>query len=176
MSTTSGRPPQRISRYGKSMSVSASSDSLTIQRDALQQGAEITQLRRELDERPVNEVEKWVDADELEEAHELARRAYGSREYAFRQLCFIHMNHHELRGERCSCGRSITDCDLVGIVEGYTALPSGERAQEEREACGLAHQLPYEYVRKLGRRATDDNPREFDPYPYGSTGRRPSRD
>lgn len=127
-------------------------------------------MRRELDERPVNVVEKWVDADELEAAHELARRTYSSREHAFRQLCIIHMNHHELPGERCSCGRLTADCDVVGIVDGYRALQRWERAQEEREERGLPSQLPYEYIRKLGRRTSDDDPREFDPYPYGSTG------
>lgn len=80
--------------------------------------AELETLRQELDERPVHVVEKWVDADVLEEAHEFARRAYSSREHAFRQLCLVHMNHHELRGERCSCGRSIAACDVVGVVEG----------------------------------------------------------
>lgn len=132
--------------------------------------AEIAQLRLELDQRPIHVVEKWVDADELEEAHELARRAYSGREHAFRQLCLIHMNHHEVRGERCSCGRSIADCDVVGVVEGYRALLRWERAQEEREERGRPHQLPYEYVRKLGRRTSDDDPHEFDPYPYESTG------
>lgn len=132
--------------------------------------AEIRKLRQELDDRPVQVVEKWVDADVLKEAHEFARGAYGSREHAFRQLCLIHMNHHELRGERCSCGRSIADCDVVGIVEGYRALLRWERTQEEREEKGLPHGLPYQYVRKLGRRADEDDPREFEPYPYGSTG------
>jgi hypothetical protein len=131
--------------------------------------ADIAKLRSELDERPVHLVEKWVDADELEEAHEFAMRAYRSRDHAFRQLCLIHMNHHEVRGERCSCGRSIADCDVVGIVEGYRALLRWERAQEEREERGLPHQLPYEYVRKLGRRIEGDDPREFDPYTHGST-------
>ena len=132
--------------------------------------AEIETLRQELDERPVQVVEKWVDADTLEEAHEFARQAYASREHAFRQLCLIHMNHHELRGERCSCGRSIADCDVVGIVEGYRALLRWERAQEEREERGLSNGLPYEYVRKLGRRADEDDPHEFDPYSHGATG------
>lgn len=131
---------------------------------------EVETLRQELNERPVQVVEKWVDADVLEAAHEFARRAYASREHAFRQLCLIHMAHHELRGERCSCGRSIADCDVVGVVEGYRALLRWERTQEEREERGLPHGLPYEYVRKLGRRADDDDPHEFDPYPYGATG------
>ncbi len=88
-----------------------------------------------------------MDADLLEEAHESARRAYASREHAFRQLCLIHMNHHELRGERCSCGRSIADCDVIGTVEGYRTLLRWERAQEERQERGLPHGLPHEYVR-----------------------------
>ena len=132
---------------------------------------EIERLRQELIERPFQVVEKWVDADVLEEAHEFARRAYASREHALRQLCLIHMNHHERRGEMCSCGRSIVDCDVVGIVEGYRTLLRWERAQEEREERGLPHGLPYEYVRKLGRREDEDDPHEFDPYHYGSTGR-----
>jgi len=132
--------------------------------------AENGRMRQELDERPVRVVEKWVDADVLEEAHEFARRAYGSREHAFRQLCLIHMNHHELRGERCSCGRSIADCDVVGIVEGYRALLRWERAQEDREERGLRHGLPYEYVHKLGRRADEDDPHEFDSYPTAPQG------
>ena len=132
--------------------------------------AKIERLRQELDDRPVQVVENWVDADVLEEAHEFAGRAYASREHAFRQLCLIHMNHSELPGERCSCGCSIADCDVVGIVEGYRALRRWERAQEERQARGLPHGLPYEYVRKLGRRVDEDDPHEFDPYPYGSTG------
>jgi len=131
---------------------------------------ENARLRQELEKRPVQVVEKWVGADVVEEAHEFARSAYGSREHAFRQLCLIHMNHHELRGERCSCGRSIADCDVVGIVEGYRALLRWERAQEEREERGLPHCLPYDYVRKLGRRADEDDPHEFDAYPFGSTG------
>ncbi len=132
--------------------------------------AEIETLRQELDERPVHVIEKWVDAEVLEEAHEFAKQAFASREHAFRQLCRIHMNHHELRGERCSCRRSIADCDVVGVVEGYRALLRWERAQEEREERGLPHGLPYEYVRKLGRRAGEDDPHEFDPYAHGATG------
>lgn len=132
--------------------------------------AQVESLRQELNERPVQVVEKWVDADVLESAHEFARRAYASREHAFRQLCLIHMTHQELRGERCSCGRSIADCDVVGVVEGYRALLRWERTQEEREERGLPHGLPYEYVRKLGRRTDDDDPHEFDPYTYGATG------
>jgi hypothetical protein len=80
------------------------------------------------------------------------------------------MNHHELPGERCSWGRSIADCDVVGVVEGYRILLRWERAQEEREERGLPHGLPHEYVRKLGRRADEDDPYEFDPYPHGATG------
>lgn len=132
--------------------------------------AEIETLRQELGERPVQVVEKWVDADVLEDAHVFARRAYASREHAFRQLCLIHMNHHELRNERCSCGRSIADCDVVGVVEGYRVLLRWERAQEEREERGLSHGLPYEYVRKLGRRGDEDDPHEFDPYSHSATG------
>lgn len=132
--------------------------------------SEIAKLRLELDERPVHVVDKWIGADELEEAHQFAERAFGAREHAFRQLCLIHMNHHEVRGERCSCGRSIADCDVVAIVDGFKALLRWERAQEEREERGLRHQLPYDYVRKLGRRADEDDPHEFDPYPYRSTG------
>jgi len=132
--------------------------------------AEVEKLRHDLDERPVQVIEKWVDADEVEEAKEFARRAYATREHAFRQLCLVHMNHHELRGERCSCGRSIAECDVVGILEGYRALLRWERTQEERQQRGLPHGLPYDYVRKLGRRTDGDEPHEFDAYPYGSTG------
>lgn len=135
-----------------------------------QRDAEIERLRQELNDRPVHVVEKWIEADVLEEAHESARRAYASRDHAFRQLCLIHMKHHELPGERCSCRRSIADCDVVGILEGYRALLRWERAQEVREERGLPHGLPYEYTRKLGRRTDEDDAHEFDPYPHGSTG------
>lgn len=135
-----------------------------------QRDAEIERLRQELNDRPVHVVEKWIEADVLEEAHESARRAYASRDHAFRQLCLIHMKHHELPGERCSCRRSIADCDVVGVLEGYRALLRWERAQEVREERGLPHGLPYEYTRKLGRRADEDDAHEFDPYPHGSTG------
>jgi len=132
--------------------------------------AEVEKLRHDLDERPVQVIEKWVDADEVEEAKEFARRAYATREHAFRQLCLVHMNHHELRGERCSCGRSIAECDVVGILEGYRALLRWERTQEERQQRGLPHGLPCDYVRKLGRRTGGDDPHEFDAYPDGFTG------
>lgn len=129
--------------------------------------SEIERLQQELKQRPVQVVEKWVGADELDEAREFASRAYSSREHAFRQLCLIHINHHELPGEKCRCGKSVADCDVVGILEGYTALRRWERSQEERRDRGQSHELPYEYVRSLGLRAHEDDPREFDAFGPG---------
>lgn len=128
--------------------------------------AKIEQLQEELDQRPVQVIEKWVDADVLHEAHAAATAAYRSRDHAFRQMCLIHMKHHEVTGERCSCGRSIADCDVVGVLEGYRALMRWERKQEERRDQGLSHQLPYEYVRYLGGIEPGDDPHEFGPYAY----------
>ena len=141
----------------------AKKNSLLAEKDA-----EIASLREELDQRPVQVVEKWVDGDELRAAHEGATTAYRSRDHAFRQMCLIHIKHHEVSGERCSCGRSIADCDVVGILEGYRALMRWERRQEERRDKGLSHELPWEYVQKLGGREPGDDPHEFDPYPYAT--------
>ena len=126
----------------------------------------IAELTEELEKRPIQVVEKWVDADELHQAHEQATAAYRSREHAFRQLCLIHMNHHELKGERCSCGQSIASCNVVGIVEGYRSLLRWEYKQEQRMDSGLHHELPREYVRKLGRRDEGYDDDEFEPYAY----------
>lgn len=143
----------------------AAKDAVITERDQ-----EIESLKQELDERPVQVVEKWHEEGVLQEAHDKARAAYASREHAFRQLCLIHMKHHEVTGERCSCGRSIADCDVVGIIEGYRALLRWERTQEERRDRGLTHALPYEYVKYLGGWQPGDDRSEFEPYPYDSTG------
>lgn len=128
--------------------------------------AKISQLEEELEARPVQVVEKWVDADVLHGAHEAATAAYRSRDHAFRQMVLLHMKHHEVTGERCSCRRSIADCDVVGVLEGYRALLRWERKQEERRDQGLTHQLPWEYVKYLGGVEPGDDPHEFDPYAH----------
>lgn len=128
--------------------------------------AQMAKLQEELEERPVQVVEKWVDADVLHEAHTVATAAYRSRDHAFRQMCLIHTKHHEITGERCRCGRSIADCDVVGVLESYRALLRWERRQEERRDQGQTHQFPWEYVKHLGGNQPGDDPREFDPYPY----------
>lgn len=140
------------------------------QRDAViaEKEVEIASLRKELAERPVQVVEKWVDGDELRAAHEGATAAFHSRDHAFRQMCLIHIKHHEMSGERCSCGRSIADCDVVAILEGYRALMRWERRQEERRDNGQSHELPWEYVKYLGGREPSDDPHEFDSYPYAT--------
>lgn len=130
--------------------------------------AKITKLEEELEHRPIHVVEKWVDLEVLHAAHEMATTAYRSRDHALRQLCLLHMKHHEVPNERCSCGRSIAQCDVVGVLEGTTALLRWERRQEERRDQGLTHQLPWEYVKHLGRRADGDDPHEFDPYPHAT--------
>lgn len=128
--------------------------------------AKIAELENELEERPVQVVEKWVDADELHKAHEQATAAYRSRDHALRQLAMIHMDHHELPGERCKCGKNIAGCEVVGIVEGYRLLLRWERRQEERMDQGLSHQLPREYVKRLGKRFDGYDEFEFDPYEH----------
>lgn len=136
------------------------------QRQIAERDARIAGLQEELEQRPVRVVEKWMEAGVLNEAHEAAARAYHSRDHAFRQMCLIHMKHHEVTGERCSCGRSIADCDVVGILEGYRALMRWELRQEERRDQGKSHQLPYEYVKYLGGSEPGDDLSEYDPYEY----------
>lgn len=124
--------------------------------------AESERLRQQLQRRPTQPVEHEVDADAPEEAHRAAMRAYASREHAFRLLCLIHVEHHDLPGEECSCGRPTADCDALRILEGDAALRRWERIQEEREQRGLPHGLPSGYVRR-GWRAHMPDPHDFVP-------------
>jgi hypothetical protein len=128
--------------------------------------ARIDHLEDELEKRPVQVVEKWVDAAVLQGAHKAATKAYHSRDHALRQMALLHMKHHEISGERCSCRRSIADCDVVGTLDGYRTFLRWERKQEQRRDQGLSHQLPWEYVQYLGGVEPGDDPYEFDPYEH----------
>jgi hypothetical protein len=130
----------------------------------------IRQLRSELEERPVQVVFKNLDQEDVDAAHEAARRAYRSRDRAFLDLTRVHMLHFETAAARCRCGKSLEQCEEATIVDTSTALRGWERNHNERRRRGDPHLLPQGHPGVVDARwdPDDDDTAELDDnYPSG---------
>lgn len=113
---------------------------------------QIAQLEQDLRDRPTRIVERWVDQDELEEAHTEADRAFRSRENAWQALCMVRLLHREGQPGQCRCGQRLDRCKTAQIVDRYPALEKWEREQVSRLRSGLTHNLPEGHPALLDRR------------------------
>jgi hypothetical protein len=104
--------------------------------------ARLAELEHELSDRPVQTVDRYVDADELREAKEGAVRAYRSRDYAYQALCMIRLLHREGEPGRCRCGERLDQCPIAEIVAQARGLDRWEKAEFERFRRGERHMLP----------------------------------
>lgn len=112
-------------------------------RAAIRQAEEATAAaHRELAERPVQEVERYLDHDVLEGAKREAQRAFQSRQRAWGALCEIGLRHRETPGGRCRCGLRWSDCATAEVVGAFPHLERWERQQARRLVDDLPHGLP----------------------------------
>ena len=104
--------------------------------EAAQMREQIAHLEQELAERPVREVQRLVDADELQKYKDEADRAFRSREVAWQGLCEIRLRHREGEAGRCRCGLRMDRCQIAEIVGKYPALVKWEMEQVRRMPDG----------------------------------------
>lgn len=102
----------------------------------------IAQLEQKLAERPVKEVQRFMDADELRGYKEEADRAFRSRENAWQALCEIRLLHRQGEPGRCRCGLQLQRCPIAEIVDRYPGLAKWEKEQIHRLRSGNWHRLP----------------------------------
>lgn len=92
-------------------------------------------------------VRRWLDAQEVTEAHDQRDAAYRSRDRAMAHLLALDELHHAVDGEltKCSCGKRTSVCKEWDALATITSsLYSWERKQKERRDAGLPHGLPDE--------------------------------
>lgn len=129
----------------------------------------IRELQTTLDERPVQVVYQNLDQEEVDQAHQHARRAYRSRDRAFLDLTRIHLLHFELSAGRCRCGKPLDRCEEAAIVDTAKALRGREHHHAERRRQGKPHLLPHGHPGIVDARwdPDDDTAAEFDDYVGG---------
>lgn len=98
--------------------------------------------QHELAARPVKEVDKYVDQDDLHTAQSEAERAFRSRDRAWGALCEVRLQHREGDGGRCRCGRRWEECPTAQTLRAMPQLRGWERAQARRVVERLPHALP----------------------------------
>lgn len=107
----------------------------------------------QLEVRPVREVERYVDADQMAAARAEADRAFRSREHAWRALLEVRLLHRERDAGRCLCGRALGDCSTANIVNAHPGLSRWEEDQIVRLKRGESHLLPDGHPALLDRRS-----------------------
>ena len=117
---------------------------------------QIAQLEQKLADRPVKEVQRFMDADELREYKDEADRAFRSRENAWQALCEIRLIHREGEPGRCRCGTQLHRCPIAEIVDRYPGLAKWEEEQIRRLRSGNRHMLPDRHPAVLDRRYQPD--------------------
>lgn len=109
----------------------------------------------ELANRPEKIVDRYVDADKLEDARTEADRAFRSRDRAYRALIAIRIQHRELDDRKCRCGLKFDQCNIGQALGSYPGLLGWEKRQIERARRDEPHQLPDNHPALLDRRWTE---------------------
>lgn len=131
----------------------------------------ISELRQELEERPVQVVYENVDKQVLDNALSEQNRAFRSRDRVLRDMTMLHLLHFELDSGKCRCGKPADDCEERVILDGSRALRAWERHQHEARRRGDPHSLPMGHPGIVDARwdpdEEDDLYDEFDDGPAG---------
>lgn len=102
----------------------------------------VDELQAELQARPVRVVIENPGQEKIDQAYQDRQKAFALRDRAFRVLSAVHLLHHDVGGDECSCGTSLRECSVAQEVDGNHALKGWERKQWERKRDGLPHLLP----------------------------------
>lgn len=102
----------------------------------------VDELLAELEARPVRVVVENPEQEKIDQAYQERQTAYAVRDRAFRVLSAVHLIHHDVGGDECSCGTPVRECPVAQEVDGNRAFKGWERKQWERKRDGLPHLLP----------------------------------
>lgn len=104
--------------------------------------ARIAELEAELQERPERIVHENLDRQTVQDAQDERERALRSRDAAYQTLVEIRLAHREGEKGKCRCGRRLSQCRVVEILQNFPPLERWEERQVERLRKGLQHRLP----------------------------------
>lgn len=120
---------------------------------------QVAELRQQLDDRPVREVERVINQDAFTEVTQDMERAFKQRDYAY-ELFVRLLLVHRLNPERtaCICGLTEKQCEAARILEDWRRpIRNWERKQIELFRKDREHRLPANHPAVLDRRLTAEN-------------------
>ena len=113
---------------------------------------ELARLRRELEERPVVELDH--DQELVDRYKMQTRSALSSRDHAYADLLTVKLMHRQQRGTKCSCGRD--NCPTARLFFDPSGLDRWEAEQVDRLRRHKPHSLPDNHPAVLDRRRANN--------------------